>query len=112
MRTPLTAPDLIYTTWPDENAATSAARHLLTEKLIACCNIFPSGRSLYMWEGEIQDDAETVAIFKTTSALARQVCDRLKALHTYDVPAIIHLPASDTASLEAYSTWVHQCVSA
>ncbi|NDJ86123.1 MAG: divalent-cation tolerance protein CutA [Chloroflexi bacterium] len=68
------------------------ARELLENKLIACANLMPV-RSLYVWEGEIQDDPEMLMILKTHSAVFKEkLLEHISATHSYDVPEVIGLP--------------------
>lgn len=97
---------LIYTTWPDAALAESAARSLLDARLIACANIFPAGRSVFRWEGQIQAEAEIVMILKTRPDLAAAVRERVTELHPYDTPAIIALKTDEAGTLTAFAAWV------
>ena len=49
-------------------------------------------RSLYWWDGAVQEDGETVLIAKTTEAQLDKLIARVKALHSYDCPCIVALP--------------------
>jgi len=89
---------------PDQ--AQELARALVQEKLAACVNILPTVRSIYTWEGQVQDDAESTLIIKTAQATLARLVDRLQALHSYDVPEILVLPVDVDASSRAYVTWV------
>lgn len=97
---------ILYTTWPDGDAAAQAARTLLEERLIACANIFPAGRSVFRWEGRIEDGAETVALFKTRPARAGEVRDRLIALHPYDEPCVLALDVDAEKSAAGFLAWI------
>jgi periplasmic divalent cation tolerance protein len=99
---------LIYSTWPDGDTAAQAASTLLEEKLIACANIFPAGRSIYVWEGEVKDEAETVMMVKTTSGRASVVRDRMLALHPYDMPCVLGIDLRRTQSSLAFTHWIRQ----
>ena len=44
---------------------------LLDERLIACANILPAMRSLYVWHGERGEASEVGVLFKTDAAHAR-----------------------------------------
>ena len=79
---------LIWCPFGDEDSAAQVASALLDEGLIACANIMPAIRSLYIWQGERGDARETGVLFKTTAALLDQTVARLEALHPYDAPAI------------------------
>lgn len=98
---------LIYTTFPDAAAARGAARALLDEGLIACANVFAPHAALYRWEGAVRQEAEVAALLKTTPERAEQAAQRLAALHPYDTPAILRLPAGADP---AFAAWVAQAL--
>ena len=81
----------IYITAGSEEEAAGIGRTLIEERLAACVNILPV-RSVYRWEGSIQDEAEVVAFIKTRSSLAEKVIERVKSLHSYEVSCIVVLP--------------------
>lgn len=81
------------------------ASKLLDEKLIACANILPGGRSIYMWEGNVQHEEEVFVFFKSQLVLKEHLVKRLKELHSYETPAIIQLEA--TANTE-YADWLKE----
>ncbi|HET9990429.1 MAG TPA: divalent-cation tolerance protein CutA, partial [Kofleriaceae bacterium] len=60
--------------------------------------------SIYRWQGAVHDDAEVLAIVKTTTERADALRDRLIALHPYDVPEAIVLPV--IGGHAAYLAWV------
>ncbi|KPP80656.1 MAG: periplasmic divalent cation tolerance protein [Oceanicaulis sp. HLUCCA04] len=97
---------VLYTTWPDEASASAAARTLLDEKLIACVNILPAGRSIFRWDGAVTEEAETIALFKTAKARASDARTRLVALHPYDEPCVLALPADTPLSAGGFVSWV------
>lgn len=90
--TPLPAPGdpaLIWCPFADEAGAAEIASRLLDEGLIACANILPPMRSLYVWGGERGEGHEVGVLFKTDATLLDRACVRLEQLHPYDTPAII-----------------------
>lgn len=97
---------MLYTTWPDREAAQKAAHTLLDEGFIACANILPAGHSVFRWDGEVREEAETIALFKTSLARAGQARDRLADLHPYDEPCILALPAETSLSAAGFVRWV------
>lgn len=101
---------LIYSTWPDGDTAARTASTLLAEKLIACANIFPAGRSIYAWEGEVKDEAETVMMLKTTAACAGVVRDRVIELHPYDTPCVLGIELKRTQSSPAFTHWLRTMI--
>lgn len=97
---------IVYTTWPDGEAAAKAAHVLLEERLIACANIFPVGRSVFRWEGRIEDASETIALFKTHPSRAEALRDRLIALHPYDEPCVLALDVEADKSAAGFLAWM------
>ena len=56
---------LIYMTAGSQEEARKVGKALVESKLAACVNIIDGMNSMYMWEGELQDDREVVLIAKT-----------------------------------------------
>ena len=81
----------VYVTAGSEQEAAMIGRTLVEEKLAACANILPA-RSIYRWEGKIEDEGEAVMFLKTREELAEKVIARVKELHSYDVPCIVCFP--------------------
>ena len=82
-------PALVWSPFPDGDSAAAAASTLLDERLIACANILPAMRSLYIWRGAQQDEQECGVLFKTDAALLDRAVSRLNELHPYEEPAVI-----------------------
>ncbi|MBW2401113.1 MAG: divalent-cation tolerance protein CutA, partial [Deltaproteobacteria bacterium] len=55
MAAPETELCAVLTTAPDEGIAAMLARTLVEERLAACVNLIPGARSIYRWEGALQD---------------------------------------------------------
>ena len=83
---------LIYSTCPDLEAALLLGRTVIGEGLAACVNCIPGMRSIYQWEGAIQESAEVVLLLKTTAQKTAPLMQRLAALHPYTIPCILELP--------------------
>src|SRR5262245_8326177 len=86
---------VVLSTFPDVDTAARVARTLVEERLAACANLVPTIRSIYRWQGAISDDAEALAIIKTTADRYAALAVRIAALHPYEVPEIIALPLAD-----------------
>jgi periplasmic divalent cation tolerance protein len=82
---------LVYVTAKDEEEAQIIGKALVEEKLAACVNIHPI-RSIFRWQGEINQEDEMAILAKTRAELANEVIDRVKELHSYEVPCIVVLP--------------------
>ena len=79
---------LIWSPFGDEDSAATVATALLDEGLIACANILPGIRSLYIWQGERGEGREVAVMFKTRVDRLEAAMARLEALHPYEAPAI------------------------
>jgi periplasmic divalent cation tolerance protein len=86
---------VVLSTFPDAEKAAQVARVLVDERLAACVNLVASVRSIYRWQGAIQDDAESLAIIKTTADRYPALAARLAELHPYDVAEILALPLAE-----------------
>ena len=95
---------LIYITCKDEQEAVKISKHLLDKRLIACSNMHPI-RSMYFWEGKIQDDKEFVIIAKTKEKNYKAIKEEVKKMHSYDVPCILKI---DAEANESYEKWVNE----
>ena len=73
---------------------------------MACANIMPSIKSLFWWEGKIDESQEVVMIAKTRAALFEQVRDVVCDLHSYECPCIVALPIAD--GHEPFIAWLAQ----
>jgi len=95
----------IYITTKDEEEARQIGKTLVEEKLAACVNIHPI-KSIYRWEGQIQEDDETALFVKTKAELADEVIQRVKELHSYEVPCIVCLPIEK--GHPAFLKWIEE----
>lgn len=83
---------LVYATFPSVEEAAAMGEQLVKARLAACVNVLQGMVSIYEWEGQLQRDAEAVAIVKTRAVHAEAVVAALKAGHRYDNPALLVLP--------------------
>jgi periplasmic divalent cation tolerance protein len=93
----------IVTTVAAEEDAARLARRLVEEGPVACATFFPV-RSVYRWQGQVQDEAEYQIVCKTDASRAAEVEARIASLHPYDTPAILRMPVA-RANVE-YAAWV------
>ena len=97
-------PALIWCPFPDSGTAAKVCSTLLDEGLIACANMMPGMHSLFIWNGEREEAAETGALLKTDAALLDKAIARLGELHPYDEPAITGWRCD--AALPATAAWL------
>lgn len=105
-RSPLPAvePVVIWTTWPDAVRAAAGARMLVERRLAACVVTTAPVRSVYRWQGAIEEADEVVTLAKTTRAHAEAALAALREFHPYEVPALLVLPVA--AVDPAYAAWI------
>ena len=94
-------PALIWCPFADATSAEAAARQLLDEGLVACANLLPGVRSLYVWRGERGEADECAVLFKTDAALLERATTRLAEIHPYDEPSVIGWRADAAAPATA-----------
>jgi periplasmic divalent cation tolerance protein len=95
---------MIYVTASSKAEATTIARALVDEKLVACANVLGDATSIYRWQGKVEEAQEIVLIAKTRRDLADKALARIKALHSYDVPCAVVYEM--TAGLPDYMAWI------
>ena len=95
---------IIFITASSEEEATKIATTLVEEKLVACVNIIPKIRSVYWWEDKVCQENEVMLVSKSTHSLFPTIMDRIKSLHSYQVPEIISFPISE--GLPEYLNWI------
>jgi periplasmic divalent cation tolerance protein len=95
---------VVLVTAPGADKAAQIARALVEERLVACGNVVPGLRSIYRWDGKVQDDSEALLVLKTTRARFEALRERVLALHPYEVPEILAFPVE--AGSERYLAWI------
>ncbi len=94
----------VYATTGDAAEALRIARAVVEERLAACANIIDGMRSVYWWEGVVQEAGEAVLILKTTDDHLGALIARVKDLHSYDCPCIEALPV--VAGNQGFLDWL------
>ena len=78
-------------------------RSVVDDRLAACGNIVPNIRSIYRWEGAIEDDAEALVVLHTRQSLVPAIIDPASREHPYDTPQVLAVPVIDANP--AYRDW-------
>jgi periplasmic divalent cation tolerance protein len=94
----------VLVTAPDAEKAAELGRALVEEKLVACVNVVPGVRSIYRWEGRVEDASEALLVMKTPQFRMKELVDRVVELHPYDVPEVMALSVADGHG--PYLDWV------
>ena len=100
-------PIIVLVTAPSTEKAREIALDLVQKKLAACVNIVSPITSIYLWDGKIQDEQETLLIIKSRSDLFEDdLVTAIRAIHPYQVPEIIALPIE--MGTKDYLDWIKQ----
>ena len=99
---------IVFVTCESRQQAEQIAQAVVSEKLAACVNIIPGVQSVFFWEGKLTSAEEVLCLMKTTHGRFVQLQDRIKALHSYEVPEIVCVTIEE-ASL-AYEKWVDESI--
>ena len=96
---------IVLTTVPDDGALGKELAHaLVDERLAACVSMLPAMHSTYRWQDQVAQDTERQVIIKTRRGHVEAIKERLRALHSYEVPELLVLPVAEGSS--AYLDWV------
>lgn len=80
------------------------AKRLVEEHLAACVNLIPRIRSIYRWEGKVEDATEWMLLIKTSRERYDALTTVLEAAHSYDLPEVLALPV--ITGSPAYLAWL------
>jgi len=83
---------IVIATTATKGEAENIARSLLDEKLIACANIIGPAHSLFWWHEKIESAEEYMLFMKTRADMFKKLAEKVKTLHSYEVPEIIAMP--------------------
>jgi periplasmic divalent cation tolerance protein len=97
-----------FITTSDEEESRKIAKALLEKRLAACANIVPQIESLFIWEGKIDSEKESLMIIKTTKGNVPELIEEVRKNHSYEVFETICLPI--VQGNESYLQWVSQVV--
>ena len=94
----------IYMTAAHKRQARNLIRELLKARLIACANFTEQWTSMYWWQGEIQEDRETVIIAKSVQSKFLEIEAKVLELSSYECPCIIAVPI--VSGHQPYLQWL------
>jgi periplasmic divalent cation tolerance protein len=94
----------VTVTGPNLEMMADLVRGLVEAGLAGCGNVVPSVRSIYTWEGRVEDDQEVLAIVHTRREIIDEVMTHIVDRHPDETPQIIALPVA--AALPAYRSWL------
>ena len=99
---------LVIVTTANKEEAVKIVRSLLKERLIACANILGPVSSRFWWQGKIDEAKEFMVFMKSSKNLFERLSERVREIHSYDVPEIIALPIIEGSP--PYLDWLKSCL--
>ena len=82
------------------------AKLVVATRLAACANIIKGVRSIFWWQGKIDQAAEDIILIKTKTALFNPLKSLIKKNHPYQVPEVIAFKIDQGDP--AYLRWIRQ----
>jgi periplasmic divalent cation tolerance protein len=82
---------IVLTTIGVHEKAEALARALVERRLAACVNIVGPIRSIYRWQGKVEDEQEFLLIIKTTAERTGELASAFGELHPYELPERVEL---------------------
>ena len=95
---------VVFITTATEDEAHRIAQLLVNQRKAACVNIVPRVDSLFWWQGKLDSARESLLLVKTKASLFPEIAEKVKEIHSYEVPEIIALPI--IAGSEDYLRWL------
>jgi periplasmic divalent cation tolerance protein len=96
----------VYITTKDREEARKIGEDLVQSRLAACVNIIDGMETIYRWKGEVETGTECILIAKTTYSNVARVTERIKEIHSYEVPCVISLNLAEQEGNEEYLNWL------
>jgi len=100
---------VVFMTAGSADEARRIAAHLVDARLAACVQILPEIESVYRWMSEVQREKEVLILAKTTAEKFPELEKSVRAIHSYETPEIVAVPASHIS--EPYRRWLIESVS-
>jgi len=98
----------VRTTVGDLEEAAELIRRLVKKRLAACGQIMGPIRSIYRWQGRMEDENEWLCLLKTTADCYPALEQEILQHHPYETPEILAVPVEFAAA--DYVEWLHTVV--
>ena len=95
---------VVLVTTGSAEEARRIGRTLVEEGLAGCVNVVGAIRSIYRWQGAVEEADEHLLVIKSRAADLPALGERIRALHSYDVPEVLALPVADGSA--EYLAWL------
>ena len=97
---------VVFSTCGDEAEAQRVGRHLVEQRVAACVTLVPGARSIYWWQGKVEESSEWILIIKSSREALPKLREQLQKVHSYQVPEIVALPIVDGS--QPYLDWMER----
>lgn len=97
---------MAVTTVATSSEAETLATALVERQLAACCQIVGPIKSIYRWQGKLEQSAEYQVWIKTRRDRWSELSLAVHELHAYDVPELLLVEVA--AASEPYARWLHE----
>jgi periplasmic divalent cation tolerance protein len=97
---------IVFVTTANKMEAEKISRTLLEERFVACANIVSPVASFFRWRGNIDCADECFVMMKSRRDLFAALAQRVKELHSYEVPEILALPIVEGSA--DYLAWISE----
>jgi periplasmic divalent cation tolerance protein len=94
----------VFITAEDPEWLADFTKRLVGDGLAACGNIIPGVRSIYRWEGKVEDGSEALVVLHTRTGRVHEIIERTNKEHPDDTPQI--LAVAVTEANPGYRDWL------
>ncbi len=98
---------IVYITAGDMEEAKKIGRTLVEERFAACVNIFPI-TSIFRWKERVDEAHEFGIIVKTKTEKVKEIENRVKELHSYEVPCVVSFRINEGSA--DFLKWIDESV--
>jgi periplasmic divalent cation tolerance protein len=95
---------VVLVTAGSADEASCIGRALVETRLAACANVVGPIRSIYRWQGTIEDGQEHLLLVKARAADVPALEAEVRARHSYEVPEVLALSVRGGSA--AYLAWL------
>jgi len=99
---------VMISTAGSEKEACRIARMLVEGRLAACVNVIPGVTSFFFWGEKFCRQKEALIVVKTVEKRAKEIINKIKQMHSYEVPEIISLKIQEGE--KNYLNWLNKMV--
>ena len=100
---------IIYIVCKDLVEANKIGNYLVINKLVACVNLIPNMKSIYIYpenSNQIENSDEIILLAKTIQEKYKQIEKEIIKIHSYETPCIFSVKIENV--LNQYKNWVHK----